>query len=476
MNIIMRINTKNIKIISKKIIIQIIIIQKIIIIIFNNYEIAREVSEYDRRSKIINVEKLPNEEPIDNYQYNLNNQEIPLINNNNNNYETNQYICNEFEINKNNDYNINNNINNTNYNNNYNFYQKNFQAPNNQQENYNNIINYEVPNNNIDNIHIYNSINQTNHHNQIYSGVNYKTKINNTNKINKPIATVKKIITTDNDEYNGQNNNKEKNNINSIKYNNAIIEQQKLKDNLIDKNKKNNKNKIIINSKLKNRNKFIYKTEEEKNNNENIIKDKEPLDKIKSPKRKKQKSEFEIRRENDINYDIKSNYNTNQNYGKNIEMNREISLDYSNISSDKKSKSKSKETPRKQNLYEMSNVNKFTIEKTKSPKNSNKKTEIITNINNFSKEKEVKNETKLNKNTKKNKSNDKKKKKDKSKPKFNFQINIKDLINQNIKEKNKITPNKRYADIEMKRRAINKKDDDESKYNKPFRFNMNDDY
>ena len=65
----------------------------------NNYEIAREVSEYDRRSKIINVEKLPNEEPIDNYQYNLNNQEIPLINNNNNNYETNQYICNEFEIN-----------------------------------------------------------------------------------------------------------------------------------------------------------------------------------------------------------------------------------------------------------------------------------------------------------------------------------------------------------------------------------------
>ena len=84
-------------------------------------------------------------------------------------------------------------------------------------------------------------------------------------------------------------------------------------------------------------------------------------------------------------------------------MNREISLDYSNISSDKKSKSKSKETPRKQNLYEMSNVNKFTIEKTKSPKNSNKKTEIITdiNINNFSKEKKVKNETKLNKNTKK---------------------------------------------------------------------------
>ena len=50
------------------------------------------------------------------------------------------------------------------------------------------------------------------------------------------------------------------------------------------------------------------------------------------------------------------------------------------------------------------------------------------------------------------------------------------MINQNIKEKNKITPNKRYADIEMKRRVINKKEDDESKYNKPFRFNMNDDY
>ena len=70
---------------------------------------------------------------------------------------------------------------------------------------------------------------------------------------------------------------------------------------------------------------------------------------------------------------------------------------------------------------------------------------------------------------------DKSKSKDKSKPKYSIQINLKDLINQDIQEKSKLSPDKRYADIETKRRTKNKANN-KFKYNKPFRFNMNDDY
>ena len=89
------------------------------------------------------------------------------------------------------------------------------------------------------------------------------------------------------------------------------------------------------------------------------------------------------------------------------------------------------------------------------------------------------NKSKTNKNIKNNKLNEIKKKKkrdkDKSKPKFNFQIDLKDLINENVKEKCKISPDKRYADIEMKRRTKNKKAGEDNYY-KPFKFNINDDY
>ena len=181
------------------------------------------------------------------------------------------------------------------------------------------------------------------------------------------------------------------------------------------------------------------------------------------------------------------NSNKKSNFAKYNEINREVSLDFSNVSSDKKSKSKSKskEKSAKKDIYEVSNVNDFTIIKNTEPKyikntkenEITKKNNIITNINinNYSSKKEPNDNYKIKKNTKKNISKDKKKKKDKSKPKYNFQINLKDLINEDIKEKSKISPNKRYADIEMRRRAKNKKEE-EFIYNKPFRFNMNDDY
>ena len=49
------------------------------------------------------------------------------------------------------------------------------------------------------------------------------------------------------------------------------------------------------------------------------------------------------------------------------------------------------------------------------------------------------------------------------------------MINEDIKEKSKLSPDKRYADIEMRRRTKNKANN-KFKDNKPFRFNMNDDY
>ena len=234
--------------------------------------------------------------------------------------------------------------------------------------------------------------------------------------------------------------------------------------------------KNIIYSKVKNINKNNNNIEVEKNNNEREINNK--INNVKKPKK-----DYEIRKENNINY--KMNSNKKANFAKYNEINREVSLDFSNLSSDKKSKSKSKEKSSKKDTYEVSNVNDFTIIKSIFPKDikntkeeeSIKKNNIITNINinNYSSKKEPNDNNRFKKITKKSISKDKKKKKDKSKPKYNFQINLKDLINEDIKEKSKISPNKRYADIEMRRRAKNKKEE-EFIYNKPFRFNMNDDY
>ena len=279
------------------------------------------------------------------------------------------------------------------------------------------------------------------------------------------------------------NNTNEINDINNIKINNDLKEQEKLKQNLMVKNEKKEKKKII-NSKYKNINKFIYKTEEQKSNADTDI-NKETKNKVKNAIITKPIKEYQIRRESDIAYDIKPNYNTNISFSKNNKIKREVSLDISNSSPEKKSSSK--KTPKKQAQYEMSNVNDFTIRKSallNDEKNNEenkfyKKNNIITNINinNFSDKKEIVNKMKTNKNIKSNKSNDKKKKrdKDKSKPKFNFQIDLKDLINEKIKEISKISPDKRYADIEMKRRTKNKKIG-EDKYYKPFKFNINDDY
>ena len=172
------------------------------------------------------------------------------------------------------------------------------------------------------------------------------------------------------------------------------------------------------------------------------------------------KKDFEISRENDINYNSKSNNKTKTTTKNKI--NREISLDYSDISKSK-SKSKSKEASNKKDIYEVSNENDIEIIKSKYPKDSQKKkantifkkNNIITNINinNYSSKKEPNDNNRFKKITKKSISKDKTKKKDISKPKYSIQINLKDLINEDIKEKSKLSPDKRYADIEMRRRT-----------------------
>ena len=465
----------------------------------NTNEITNDFNQYNRNSKIVKVRKIPNNEfQNNNIIEDVIHQSIPLEQNNNN-YDINNNN-NYIEYNTNNEYNFNNNINNVN-NNNHDYYTPNeninyyepinkIEQPYNQQKN--TIIQYEIPKNRIDNIDLINQRNSIYQQKNIYPNVksnNYYLKKNINNRLDKDsIAVVTKIPNQNNEKENSEkknknNNNNELNSLNSIKFNNDLNEQKKLKYNLMNKNDKKEKNRII-NSKVNNTNKYIYKTEEPKSNNDI---NKEPKDKVKNmiiTKPKKQK-EFQIRRESDISYDVKPNYNTNITFTKNNKIKREISLDLNRASSDKKSSSK--ETPKKQAIYKMSNVNDFTIrkspilkkEKTNKENKIFKKNNIITNINinNFSGKKELVNKSKTNKNIKNDKSNNKKKKrdKDKSKPKFNFQIDLKDLINENIKEKCKISPDKRYADIEMKRKTKTKKTGEDN-YNKPFKFNINDDY
>ena len=461
----------------------------------NNNEIINDFNQNDRSSKVVKVRKIPNNELQNNFQFDdAIYQSIPLEQNNiNYDINNNHYI----EYNSNNEYNLNNNINNINQNNNHEYFNNNkninnYESKNNIEQPYkpqeNRIIQYEIPKNRIDNIDLINQRNSTNQLKNIYPNVksnNYYLKKNINNQINNDsIAVVTKIPNQniENEKYEKKKNKNELNNLNIIQYNNDLNEQQKLKYNLMNNNEKKEK-KRIINSKVSNINKYIYKTKEQKINNDI---NKEPEDKVKNKIKIKPKKEFQIRRESDISYDIKPNYNTNISFSKNNKIKREISLDLNKTSIDKKSSSK--ETPKKQVIYEMSNVNDFTIKKSplkneKIDKENKifKKNNIITNINinNFSGKKEMANKSKTNKNIKNNKLNEIKKKKkrdkDKSKPKFNFQIDLKDLINENVKEKCKISPDKRYADIEMKRRTKNKKPGEDNYY-KPFKFNINDDY
>ena len=438
--------------------------------------------------KFVRVSKIPNVEFIENNQFDLNHQNIPLDKDDinydlkNNNFEEINY-----NNNNNNIYEQNNSFNN--------FENINIYNPENnlkQSENIieNNIINpYEVKYENyINNQSLINDNAPINQKPQIYTPIikrNYKLVNNNNNQYNDDsIAVVTKIAephNTDENIHNQESNyDNELNdiNINKNKYND-IKEQQKLRYNLMNTNIKNEKEKIIY-SKVSNVNKFIYKNEEEKNNN--INKDNEIYNKNNNLKiiEKTPKKDFEISRENDINYNSKSN-NKTKTTTKN-EINREISLDYSDISKSK-SKSKSKEASNKKDIYEVSNENDIEIIKSKYPKDSQKKKEntifkknnIITNININNFPEKIKHKNKIKKNVKKSISKDKTKKKDKSKPKYSIQINLKDLINEDIKEKSKLSPDKRYADIEMRRRTKNKANS-KFKDNKPFRFNMNDDY
>ena len=473
---------------------------------FSNIIQYKSPNENIERKKFVRVSKIPNVEFIENNQFDLNEQNIPLDKDDiNYNLKNSKIEENNFKIENN--YNLNNNLDEINYNNNNNLYELNNSLNNNQNlniygsvnniklseskyENNNNIIPYEVANKNyINNIDLINNNTPIYQKHQINAPIIRKTykltnNINNQNNDNS-IAIVTKITEPHNTDENIQN--QESNydnelndiNINKNKYND-IKEQQKLRYNLMTTNILNNKNEKekIIYSKINNANKFIYKNEEEKNNNYNEINNKNNNIKIieKTPKK-----DFEISKENDINYNSKSNNKTKSTI-KN-EINREISLDYSDLSKKSKSKSKSKEASNKKDNYEVSNENEFEVIRSKYPQDSQKKKEnkiikknnIITNINinNYPEKINVKNKTK--KNIKKSVPKDKSKSKDKSKPKYSIQINLKDLINQDIQEKSKLSPDKRYADIETKRRTKNKANN-KFKYNKPFRFNMNDDY
>ena len=166
-------------------------------------------------------------------------------------------------------------------------------------ENNNNIIPYEVTNKNyINNIDLINNNSPIYQKHQINAPVIRKTykltnNINNQNNDNS-IAIVTKITEPYNTDENIQN--QESNydnelndiNINKNKYND-IKEQQKLRYNLMTTNILNNKNEKekIIYSKINNANKFIYKNEEEKNNNYNEINNKNNNIKIieKTPKK-----------------------------------------------------------------------------------------------------------------------------------------------------------------------------------------------
>ena len=210
---------------------------------------------------------------------------------------------------------------------------------------------------------------------------------------------------------------------------------------------KDNDNNIIYNNNIIN-----YETYKKNNNNN-----------IKVTVISKSPSTYKISRESNINLETKSNYNTN--YQKHNEINREINLDYSD--------KKSKDIPKKHSFKEKNETN-FTLFKSKSPENNNISRKKKKDINNYSNKEEKGKKTEIKKLPKNKKPLEKNPKKEKSKPKYQIQIDLKDLIKENNQEKSLTNQNGGYADIARKKKNKNKAY--ENSYNKPFRFNMNDDY
>ena len=132
------------------------------------------------------------------------------------------------------------------------------------------------------------------------------------------------------------------------------------------------------------------------------------------------------------------------------EINKEINLDYSYISKDEP----------KDEEYKKTNENSFSIGKTKRVNKKKVKVDKSPNVNRKTK----------------NKVNVKKKDTsfDKKKPKYNYKIDLKELIKADVIEKSLLSPSKRYQNQTNEDKKKTKKET--VKYTQPFKFSLYEDF
>jgi len=286
----------------------------------------------------------------------------------------------------------------------------------------------------------YNNNNNNNNYNYNYNNYNEIqnkyinsniTNISPQNKSSKKFSTATVIKITDSD--NDDKDNHIQTFDNNINLNNNNINNNLVNENIgiqTDLNDLNNISNIPYNRDINNYDyeKSIKKEKIDSNANNEII----------------ESDNFQLLRENDVNNNLnKTDFNNN-------EINKEISLDYSNIS---------KEEP-KDEEYKKSNENSFSINKTKRINKKKVKVDKSPNTNR----------------RKKSKLNVKKKdtSTDKKKARYNFQIDLKDLIKADIIEKSLLSPSKRYKNQTNKDKKKTKKET--VQYNQPFKFNLYEDF
>ena len=392
-------------------------------------------------SKIIDI----NDE---NSEYDQNNFNNDL----NSNYQKNNYMNNYKQNSQINQSDYNQNINN-NINNNYNKYLNGYNRENQIIINDNKYINNNEPkdnepNKNNCNIRTYdynlyknqndkiigkinsnyNNINNKNYSNNNYNEIQNKYINNNINNMSPQNKVSKKFPT-----------------VNVIKINNNDNENDNYNDIQSFVNNYNNDGNNNINKDLVNRNLEIQTDLNDLNNISNIPYNSHinNYDYEKSFEKEK-KDSFQFLGENDMSHNIdKSDFNNN-------EINKEISLDYSYISRDEPKEEEYKKT------YE----NSFSIGKTERVNKKKVKTDKSPNVN------------------RKTKSKVKTKKKDtsvdKKKPKYNYKIDLKELIKEDAIEKSLLTPSKRYQNQVNENKKKTKKET--VKYNQPFKFNLYEDF
>jgi hypothetical protein len=153
---------------------------------------------------------------------------------------------------------------------------------------------------------------------------------------------------------------------------------------------------------------------------------------------------FQFLRDNDMNNNLdKTEFNNN-------EINKEISLDYSYISKDEP----------KDEEYKKTNENSFSIGKTKRVNKKKVKVDKSPNVNRKTKKKVnvKKKDTSI----------------DKKKPKYNYKIDLKELIKADVIEKSLLSPSKRYQNQTNEDKKKTKKET--VKYTQPFKFSLYEDF